>query len=381
MERFTSDYIQYVLSIMTHMKLIKFVVIASVCLCLLFDFVKLSPILLAEAQSEAQNSFTEISNGSIKQVVLFALDAVVRLSPDNQLKPGGILYEAMTFNGTVPGPWISINQGDVLEITLVNQADAVHSLDLHAAYGASQALSGSIEPGQNKTLRMKAAYPGVFMYHCDGDNLNGIWEHVANGMYGGIIVHAKNENSAKEFHMIFSEIFNSADKGFFRGTEGKIGSFDFNKFIANKPDLILTNGMAYKYIPSFGSHAKIQLNMDAQIFNVRPGELTRWYVINAGPRGNVAFNFAGGLINENPISISNSSSNFSENHKSNSQSKIYEISIPPGSGNAIEAIFPEEGTYFGNDHDLARVLAGAGFVVLASRNSTSEVHPSGALHG
>lgn len=361
-----------------HVKIINLVIIASICLCLLFGIMKLSsPILLANAQSETQNSISEISSGNVTRVVLFALDAVVQLSPDNQLKPGGVLYEAMTFNGTVPGPWISVNQGDVLEITLVNQADAVHSLDLHAAYGSTQALSGSIDPGQNKTLRMKADYPGVFMYHCDGDNLNGIWEHIANGMYGGIIVHPKNEKPAKEFHMIFSEVFNSADKGYFIGTEGKIGSFDFNKFIANKPDLILTNGMAYKYMPFFGDQAKIQLNMDAQKFNVRPGELTRWYVINAGPRGNVAFNFAGGLINENPIT--SSSSNFSENNKSNSQSKIYEISIPPGSGNAIEAVFPEEGTYFGNDHDLGRVLGGAGFVVLASRNSTSEYNPSGAL--
>ena len=87
------------------------------------------------------------------------------------------------------------------------------------------------------------------MYHSDGDNLNGIWEHVASGMYGGIIVHPKNEKAAKEFHIIFSEIYNSADKGFFRGTEGKIGSFDFNKFVENKPDLILTNGMAYKFHP------------------------------------------------------------------------------------------------------------------------------------
>ena len=30
--------------------------------------------------------------------------------------------------------------------------------------------------------------------------------------------------------------------------EQKIGSFDMAKFIANKPDLILTNGMAYKYM-------------------------------------------------------------------------------------------------------------------------------------
>ena len=140
--------------------------------------------------------------------------------------------------------------------------------------------------------------------------------------------------------MIFSEVFNSADKGFFRGTEGNIGSFDFSKFIANKPDLILTNGMAYKYVPFFGDQSKVQLNMNAQILKVKPGELTRWYVINAGPRGNVAFNFAGGLINEN--SVSNSSFNFSENYKYNSQSKVYEISIPPGSGNAIEAIFPKK---------------------------------------
>ncbi len=131
--------------------------------------------------------------------------------------------------------------------------------------------------------------------------------------------------------------------------------------------------MAYKYIPFFGDQSKISLNVNAQIFKVEPGELTRWHVINAGPRGYIAFNFAGGLINEN--SISNSSSNFSENHTSNS--KIYEISIPPGSGDAIEAIFPEEGTYFGNDHDLGHLLSGAGFVVQATRNSTTEGDTNG----
>lgn len=357
------------------MKVISIVVVATIFLCLLFDLAKPNPILLAATQSETKNSSIEMSNGNVKRVVLYALDVVVRLSPDNPLKPGGILYEAMTFNGTVPGPWISVKQGDVLEITLVNQADTIHSLDLHAAYGSTQALSGSIQPGKNKTLTMKAAYPGVFLYHCDGDNLNGIWEHVANGMYGGIIVHPNNEKPAKEFHMIFSEVFNSADKGFFKGAEGKTGSFDFDKFVANRPDLILTNGMAYRYMPFFGDQAKIHLNMNAAIFYAKPGELTRWYVINAGPRGDVAFNFAGGLIDENHINDYNS--NFSENHNSNSQSKIYEISIPPGIGNVIEAIFPEEGTYFGNDHDLARLLSGAGFVILATENSTKEYQSNG----
>ena len=41
------------------------------------------------------------------------------------------------------------------------------------------------------------------------------------------------------------------------------------------------------------------------------------------------------------------------------------VSIPPGSGAIIEAVFPEEGFYFGNDHDLASILYGSGFVVSA----------------
>jgi hypothetical protein len=55
--------------------------------------------------------------------------------------------------------------------------------------------------------------------------------------------------------------------------------------------------------------------------------------------------------------------------------KIYEVSIPPGSAEAIEVTFPEEGTYVGNDHDLGRFLIGAGFVVVATNSSTSDDHP------
>ena len=32
------------------------------------------------------------------------------------------------------------------------------------------------------------------------------------------------------------------------------------------------------------------------MFKVKPGELTRWYIINAGPRGYISFNFASDMI-------------------------------------------------------------------------------------
>jgi hypothetical protein len=48
----------------------------------------------------------------------------------------------------------------------------------------------------------------------------------------------------------------------------------------------------------------------------------------------------------------------------------YLVSIPPGSGAIIEALFPEEGFYFGNDRDLASLLYGSGFVVSVDKQNS-----------
>jgi nitrite reductase (NO-forming) len=338
----------------------------------------------------------------IKKFTLIADDRnIVKISPDNTLHPGGIFYKAMTYNGTIPGPAIVVNQGDIFQITVYNKGDLVHSLDLHGIQGPSHALISVIKPGENSTLKAKAEYPGVFMYHCDGDNLNGIWDHIASGMYGGIVVHPKNERPiAKEFYMVFGEIYSTGiDSGLFSNTSNmsatsasvkkEIGSFDMNKFLANKPDLILTNGMAYKYMPFLGTISKILLNKNAEVFKVTPGELTRWYIVNAGPRGYLSFNFASDMIstihyntntNINPDNADNNSTTssiISNAHPLSSISKVYEVTIPPGSAEEIEAIFPEQGSYVGNDHDIGRFLQGAGFVVLATDNSASYDHPQG----
>jgi FtsP/CotA-like multicopper oxidase with cupredoxin domain len=252
---------------------------------------------------------------------------------------------------------------------------------------------------------MKVNYPGAFLYHCDGDNLNGIWEHIADGMYGGIVIRSPNEerNSAHEFYVAFSEIYDTHahppfvaasqfpadDNNLENNTNNQTvtGSFDIEKFIAREPDLILTNGMAFRYISWIGTESKIVLNPDAEAFHVRAGELTRWYIFNAGPRNSIAFNFGAGLVKEvieNNGNNINSTSNHVGNNGSNgilasspssllSSSGIQGIqgyydevvNIPPGSGTVVEVTFPEPGTYFGNDHDVGSILYGAGFVVIA----------------
>lgn len=308
--------------------------------------------------------------GKVKHVTLIASEKEVQVAPDNALHPGGVTYNAMVFNGTIPGPVISIDQGDTLNITLKNEGQTIHSMDFHAGFGPDKANSGSVKPGESKTWTLKGVNPGVFFYHCSGDSLNGIWEHIANGMYGGIVVHPSTEEKAKEFYLVFGELYNNADKGVFVGTNGT-GSFDVGKLLSNNPDLVLTNGMAHKYVPAVGQVNKLELNKDAELFKVKPGELTRWYVVNAGPNDGVSFHIISGMINVRDGS--NTANNALGTQDRNDETWW----IPPGSASVIESTFPDPGIYVGVDHSMKDVVKGGALAIVAMENSTATDHPTG----
>lgn len=98
--------------------------------------------------------------------------------------------QAMTFNGSVPGPMIVVHEGDYVELTLINPKTNtfLHNIDFHAATGA---LGGGglthVSPGQAAVLRFKATKAGVFVYHCaPGGSM--VPFHVVSGMNGAIMV-------------------------------------------------------------------------------------------------------------------------------------------------------------------------------------------------
>jgi plastocyanin len=189
-------------------------------------------------------------------------------------------------------------------------------------------------------------------------------------MYGGIVVHPPNEQPAKEFYVVFGEIYSNNVQGLFTAANGT-GTLDLNKFLARNPDLVLTNGMAHKYVPSIGAFSKIDLNPDAQVFQVQPGELTRWYIVNGGPSDDVAFHFISGIISVHDGSIQNRYGTQVLNDET--------WLIPPGSASVIEAVFPSEGIYVGVDHAMDDVLKGGAFAVLATPDSTPDDHPQGTM--
>ncbi|MGE5660839.1 MAG: multicopper oxidase domain-containing protein [Ignavibacteriales bacterium] len=349
------------------------------------------------------NTLSEPLSAKLRNILLIANENVLRIAPNNDLYPGGLWHNAMTFNGTIPGPLITANQGDTLNITLKNEGKLAHSLNFHAGFGPNHALSGVVSAGENKTWTMKVNYPGAFLYQCDGDNLNGMWEHIADGMYGGIVVKPPNKGSANEFYIAFNEIYDTHAHPPFAATSQSpvannnnisnnssnnytdTGSFDIQKFLARKPDVILTNGMAFRYISWIGTESRIVLNPDAEAFHVKAGELTRWYIFNAGPRNNIAFNFGAGLVKEatnfssnyvgnnngsdvssdGALALGSSSPDIQDSQRHSYHSYDEVVSIPPGSGTIVEVTFPEAGTYFGNDHDVGSILYGSGFVVIA----------------
>lgn len=98
--------------------------------------------------------------------------------------------QAMTFEGTNPGPLVVAHVDDYVELTLINPKEStmVHNMDFHAATGA---LGGGalthVRPGEQVTLRFKATKPGVFVYHCAPGGVM-IPYHVVTGMNGAIMI-------------------------------------------------------------------------------------------------------------------------------------------------------------------------------------------------
>ncbi|MCT8268304.1 MULTISPECIES: copper-containing nitrite reductase [Afifella] len=101
----------------------------------------------------------------------------------------GTEFQAMTYEGSMPGPTMVVHEGDYLELTLVNPETNTmpHNIDFHASTGA---LGGGgltlINPGEQTVLRFKAFRPGVFIYHCAPTGM--VPWHVVSGMSGAVLV-------------------------------------------------------------------------------------------------------------------------------------------------------------------------------------------------
>lgn len=157
---------------------------------------------------------------------------------EREIAPG-TRYTFWTFGGTVPGKMIRVREGDTVELHLKNLPDnkLPHNIDLHAVTGpgggASQTL---IAPGNEASFTFKALSSGLYVYHCATAPVG---MHVANGMYGMILVEPKEGMSKvdKEYYVMQGDFYTT---GAYRAPG--LQNFDMQKTIDEKPTYVLFNG-------------------------------------------------------------------------------------------------------------------------------------------
>jgi nitrite reductase (NO-forming) len=166
---------------------------------------------------------------------------VVKLTVKELVMPmaDGVQYAYWTFGGTVPGSFIRVRQGDVVEFHLQNDAGSKmpHNIDLHAVTGpGGGAASSFTAPGHASQFSFRAVNPGLFVYHCATAPVP---MHVANGMYGMILVEPPEGLPPvdHEYYVMEGDFY----------TKGKyhakgLQDFDMDKGIEERPTYVVFNG-------------------------------------------------------------------------------------------------------------------------------------------
>jgi len=280
-----------------------------------------APIGTTEAPAPVDPAAPPRPTGHLHRVRLEVRHGRLTIAPD-------VMYEAWTFGGTVPGPVIRVTQGDTVDFTLVNLAPMPHSLDFHAAEIAPSRAYVNLLPKDSLHYRFVARVPGAFMYHC---GTAPVAMHIANGMYGAVIVDPiGGRPPAKEFVFVQSEFYTMrlADT-----TAPRI--LDWQKLLSLAPDYVVFNGRAAQY----AEHP----------IHVRVGERLRLYVVNAGPNRQSAFHVVGAIFDRVYL----------DGALTHPLEGVQTMSVPVGGGLIFETKLVEAGTYPFVTHAFADATKGA----------------------
>jgi nitrite reductase (NO-forming) len=245
----------------------------------------------------------------------------------------GTTFGYWTFNGKVPGPFIRVRVGDTIDIHLKNSADSamIHSVDFHAATGpGGGAAALQVDPGTEKSMTWKALVPGLYVYHCATPM---VAEHIANGMYGMILVEPEGglPTVDHEFYVMQGEIYSDM-------TFGQHGSAEFSvdKLLAERPEYFVFNG-------SVGALTKLH-PLQAKV-----GETVRIFFGVGGPNYTSSFHVIGEIFDK-VYMLGGTTSQPLEG--------IQTVTVPAGGAVITEFKLDVPGNYTLVDHALARMERG-----------------------
>lgn len=237
-------------------------------------------------------------------------------------------YTFWTFGGKVPGKFIRVREGDTVDFTLQNHQNnkVPHNIDLHAVTGPGGGAKASlVAPGKQISFTFKALNPGLYIYHCAAAPVP---VHVANGMYGLILVEPKEGLPPvdKEFYVVQGDFY----------TKGKFGEagyqeFDQDKGVNEQPTYIVFNGATNSLV-------------DKNALITKKGENVRIYFGNGGPNMMSSFHIIGEIFDLV----------FQEGGTVASQKNVQTTVVPPGGSAMVDFKVDVPGAYVLVDHAIFR---------------------------
>ncbi len=182
----------------------------------------------------------------------------------------GVMFKGFLTNGSIPGPTLIANEGDIVEFTVINKGTVPHGASIHAAYTQTSKYLGHINPGETKSMLFRVTRPGVYMYHCAPGG-HAIPLHILFGQYGMIVVKPKakykleqilNKKPDVELYLLQHEIYSSGKNA-----------------IEGNSLYTMWNGKLFRYIE--------------EPIKAKPGDFVRIYFLNAGPNHISTFHIVG----------------------------------------------------------------------------------------
>lgn len=192
----------------------------------------------------------------------------------------GVTYNYWTFGGDVPGKFMRIRQGDLVEFHLKNHPDnkLPHNIDLHAVTGQGGGAAATFTaPGHETQFTFTALNEGLYVYHCATAPVG---MHIANGMYGLILVEPKGGLPPvdKEFYVMQGDFYT-------KGSYGQSGRqpFSMEKALKEQPDYVVFNG----HVGALTGEKSLK---------AKAGEKIRLFVGNGGPNLVSSFHVIGEIF-------------------------------------------------------------------------------------
>jgi nitrite reductase (NO-forming) len=185
----------------------------------------------------------------------------------------GFVVHVWTFGGQVPGPVIRVHLGDTVRVHLTNTGTMTHSIDFHASQTAMNHQMVAIEPGKTFTYTFTADYAGVWMYHC---GTAPALEHIANGMFGMVIVEPKGGLPKVDQEVAFVQ------SEWYLGAQRQPADYGKASSGAPAPDFVVFNGIANQYKDN-----PIQVATKGRV---------RVFILDAGPSIDSAFHVVGTIF-------------------------------------------------------------------------------------